>query len=111
MSWTMIFGGCFVAVGERVMSRGMWKQEVGGRGGVGGGGRGGGEGGRNRRGKKGKRGERETKRNERHEERAVCEAKTCNYACPGVCQNEREEVPVVCHPCERKSILRASPIT
>jgi hypothetical protein len=39
--------------------------------------------------------ERETKRNEKHAKRAECEAKTCNYACPGVCQNRREEVPVV----------------
>jgi hypothetical protein len=37
--------------------------------------------------------ERETKRNEKHAESAECEAKTCNYACPGVCQNQREEVP------------------
>jgi hypothetical protein len=37
--------------------------------------------------------ERETKRNEKHAKSAECEAKTCNYACPGVCQNQREEVP------------------
>lgn len=58
-----------------------------------GGGRGNGDGGwgRNRRGK-GKGGERETKRNEKHEEKAESEAKTCNYACPGVCRDQREEV-------------------
>jgi len=39
--------------------------------------------------------ERETKRNEKHAKRAECEAKMCNYACPGVCQIRREEVPVV----------------
>jgi len=50
--------------------------------------------GRNRRGRE--RGdERETKRNESHVERVECKAKTCNYACPGVCQIQREEVPVV----------------
>ena len=39
--------------------------------------------------------ERETKRNEKHAESAEYEAKTCNYACPGVCQIQREEVPAV----------------
>jgi hypothetical protein len=37
--------------------------------------------------------ERETKRNEKHAKSAECEAKTCSYACPGVCQIQREEVP------------------
>ena len=50
--------------------------------------------GRNRRGRE-KGDERETKRNESHAERVECKAKTCNYACPGVCQIQREEVPVV----------------
>jgi hypothetical protein len=40
-------------------------------------------------------GEKETKRNGKHEARVGCEAKTCSYACPEVCSNQREEVPVV----------------
>ena len=38
-------------------------------------------------GETGKRGERESKKSENHEEKAESEAKTYNYACPGVCQS------------------------